>query len=185
MRAIILTFCLAASSAASSAAAQTVRGPVDLFVPLPGGAVVELNDLDVELRDARMATPLHHVARVTTDPGLIRAMLARGADPAARDAEGRTPLHDAAAAGAPPGVLAALLGGGAPRDAADVQGRTALHLAASPAAAGVLTLAGADPCVTDAHGAPALDPAMLEALRQTAPEAYPAVRDAFLRCLGD
>jgi ankyrin repeat protein len=158
--------------------AQTVDS---VYVEVAPGVVVELSDLDS--RDARMATPLHRAAAATTDPELIRMMLARGADPGARDAEGRTPLHDAAAAGAPLGVLAALLGGGADPTARDAAGETPLALAATAEAAALLTVVGGDPCATDAGGSPALTEAMLESIREQAPDLYPRMRDAYLGCL--
>ncbi|MFN3614873.1 MAG: hypothetical protein ACK4WC_09980, partial [Rubrimonas sp.] len=67
--------------------------------------------------------------------------------------------------------------------ARDAAGATALHLAATPQTAAVLALAGADPCATDAAGRPALSAEAVEAIRLTAPDAYPAVRAAFLGCL--
>jgi hypothetical protein len=163
---------------AAQAAAQTVEG---LFVRVAPGVVVDLSDLDV--RDDRMATPLHRVVAVTEDVELVRLMLERGADARARDAEGLTPLHGAAMTGAQPGILAALLDGGAEASARDVRGRTALHLASTAAGAAALIAAGADACALDAEGRAALAPDMLEAIRRHAPEAYPAAREAFLGCL--
>jgi len=176
---VLLLLAMAAPSSAQTdvEALFALRG---FFGP---GVIVRLDDLDLRARDAEMATPLHRVAETTGDPELIRAMLARGAAPNARDAAGRTPLHYAAAADAPPGVLAALLGGGADADAADARGETPLHVAATAQAAGLLTLAGADPCATDARGRPALSAETLERLRQAAPDAFPVARAAFLSCL--
>jgi len=182
MRIIVLLALLA-----PPVAAQDLRAAGDIFVTLRAGpgaeASLSLEGVDLGLRDAEMATPLHRAAAYTGDADLIRAMIARGAQVSARDARGRTPLHHGAEAGAPPPVLAALLGAGADPDARDVEGLTPLHRAATPAAAALLTLAGADPCATDASGRPALSAGMLEAIRFDSPEAYPAVRAAWLGCL--
>lgn len=143
-----------------------------------------LEGVDLDWRGVEMTTPLHRAAAETRDPDLIRAMVARGANPAARTASGRTPLHMAAARNPSAAVAGALVAAGAPLDARDATGLTPLRAASgNPAVAALLVLAGADACATDAAGAPALDAATLEAVRRTLPEIYPAVRDAFLDCL--
>lgn len=148
------------------------------------GLVLDGAALDVTT--PAMQTPLHLAAATTGDPELIGLMIARGADPSARDASGRTPLHEAAARNPVMGVTAALAGLGAPLGARDAAGETPLHAAAragATAAAALLVLVGADACARDAAGRPALDAATLERVRTQAPDAYPAVRDAFLDCL--
>jgi ankyrin repeat protein len=111
-------------------------------------------------------------------------MIARGADPGAVDGTGLTPLHVAAAENPSAAVAGALLAGGAPADARDGLGRTALHLAASPGVAALLVLAGADPCLTDGVGRPALSAETLAAIAEAAPGApYEAAAAAFLSCL--
>jgi ankyrin repeat protein len=145
-----------------------------------------LDGAALDVATPAMQTPLHLAAASTGDPELIGLMIARGADPAARDASGRTPLHEAAARNPNVGVTAALAGLGAPLGARDAAGETPLHAAAraaATAAAALLVLVGADACARDAAGRPALDAATLERVRMQAPDAYPAVRDAFLDCL--
>jgi hypothetical protein len=138
------------------------------------------------LREAERAEPwsqLHEAAASIGDAGLIRAMMARGADANARDGRGRTPLHVAAMTGAPPDVIAALLAGGADVRARDAGGATPLHLVDAPESAGLLAASGADACATDAAGARAMTAFMLEAIRREAPDVYPAARTAFLDCM--
>jgi hypothetical protein len=143
-----------------------------------------LDGVELDWRGVEMTTPLHRAAAESSDPDLIRAMAARGANPAARTASGRTPLHMAAARNPSAAVAGALVAAGAPVDARDAEGLTPLHAAAgNPAVAALLVLAGADACATDAAGNPALDAATVEAVRRTLPEVYPAVRAAFLDCL--
>jgi ankyrin repeat protein len=185
--------------AAHAAGAQTLspaepggRLTLDILAALRDGAEDEiivglvLDGAALDVATPAMQTPLHLAAASTGDPELIGLMIARGADPAARDASGRTPLHEAAARNPNVGVTAALAGLGAPLGARDAAGETPLHAAAraaATAAAALLVLVGADACARDAAGRPALDAATLERVRMQAPDAYPAVRDAFLDCL--
>jgi hypothetical protein len=183
-----LGFILAAALA-TGAAAQSLPREADLFLWLgpdaPRGAALGLvlEGAPLDGRNAAMETPLHRAAAVSDDPALIRAMIARGADPGAVDGTGRTPLHAAAAENPAAAVAAALVAGGAPLDFPDGQGRTALHIAAAPQVAALLVLAGADPCFPDGSGLPALSARMLAAIRVAAPDAYGAARAAFLHCL--
>jgi ankyrin repeat protein len=61
-------------------------------------------------------------------PAIVKAFLARGADPAAADDDGGTALHWAVAASSADAVRL-LIGAGAPVDTADVRGTTPLALA--------------------------------------------------------
>ncbi len=182
---------LGAALAGGQATAQMAAGTADLWLALRDGAEdtvilgLVLDGAALDGRDEAMRTPLHLAAAVSGDPELIGLMLERGADPAARDARGRTPLHDAAALNPALGVTAVLAVSGAPLDARAADGATALHGAARAGAwrAGALLVAlGADPCALDASGRRAIDARMLEAARTGAPEAYPALRAAFLGC---
>ena len=162
----------------------------DLFLLLRPGAparaalALVLEGAPLDIRDSRMATPLHAAAAHSADPALIRAMLERGADPAAVDGAGRTPLHEAAAHNPAPAIAAALIAGDAPLDAMDGAGRTALHLAADPGVAALLVLSGADPCRLDGAGRQALSTRMLADINGSAQgTVYAAIRDAWLGCL--
>jgi len=81
--------------------------------------------------NAMRVTPLHSAVatrRPEAAAGLVRALLAQGADPNARQENGWTPLHGAAASGDPE-LVAMLLAHGARRDAANDAGRTPMDLA--------------------------------------------------------
>jgi hypothetical protein len=168
---------------------QTLPAEADIFLWLRPGAPagvalgLVLEGVPLDGRNAAMQTPLHRAAAISADPALIRAMIARGADPAAVDGTGRTPLHEAASQNPAPAIAAALAAGGAPLDFPDGAGRTALHVARAPAVAALLVLAGADACRRDGAGHPALSAGMLEAIRTAAPDAYGAAQAAFLDCL--
>lgn len=176
---------LAAAAIASAAAAQTPPGSADLL--LWGGARPGVGLLleDVPLGDGvdPGASVLHVVAASIGDPATILALVTVGADPAAIDSRGRTPLHVAAERNPSGAVVAALVGVGAPVDAADASGRSALHLAGSPQATVALLRGGADPCLEDAAGRPALSAERAQATIAVSEEAYQETMAALFRCL--
>ena len=98
-------------------------------------------------------TPLH-VAVAAGAEGVVRVLLAGGADPDAVDTRSATPLHYAArGAGLP--VVAALLSAGADAKARADGNVTPLHTAArwdAARSAAALLLAGADAHARDANG---------------------------------
>jgi len=97
-------------------------------------------------------TPLH-VAGLTEDPAVAKALLEAGADVNARDAGGRTPLHWAVGLSVP--YVQELLKKGANVNAEDLQKRTPLHCLVVSAGADVVQLladSGANVNARDADG---------------------------------
>ena len=83
------------------------------------------------MKDDSDRTPLHMAAGSHSNPEVIQALLAAGADLEARDDEGRTPLHMAAGSHSNPEVIQALLAAGADLEARDDEGDTPLHRVAA------------------------------------------------------
>ena len=97
----------------------------------------------------REETPLHRAAEYSSDPAVIKGLVAEGADVHAKTSQwGETPLHYAAAWNDEPAIIEALLVAGADVNARDDLGFTPLHRAASysnePSIIESLVVAGAD-----------------------------------------
>lgn len=83
----------------------------------------------VDARDANGWTALAHAAWSNPEPGIVRFLIARGADPNAPDRWGKTPLMWAAWNNSNPAVLRALLEGGAQVGRHDADGDNSVDIA--------------------------------------------------------
>ena len=77
----------------------------------------------------RAATPLHKAAVLTSNPAVIEALIAGGADPKACTERGFTPLHAAAKESDNPAILETLIAAGADMKARTRGGKTPFHYA--------------------------------------------------------
>ena len=93
-------------------------------------------------------TPLHLAAMVTSNPGVVDALLSSGAAVDAKSSNDTTPLHLAAMATSEAVVVSALVAAGADVEARDAKGLTPLHYAMekndNPDVAAALVRRGAD-----------------------------------------
>lgn len=126
------------------------------------GIALYLLDLPPFGTRAPAAPPVPELFTIIDDGDVasLEAAIAAGADVHARNAAGLTPLMAAVASNAPVALIDALLAHGADIDLQAASGITALMLAAgqgTPAQVIHLLNAGADPTVTDAEGATAVD----------------------------
>lgn len=83
---------------------------------------------DPNSRDEDGWTPLHHAARDSKTPEVVKALLDAGANPDARDKRGRTPLHLAATRETPEVVKVLLVDAGADPKAKTKDGKTPVEL---------------------------------------------------------
>ena len=109
-------------------------------------------------------TPLHLVARHSSNPEVITVLMKGGADVNAKGVGGFTPLHFAALANGTAGITSALLAAGADVNARLDGGDTPLHMAAStkqknPDVILILLSAGAEANIKNEIGETPLDPA--------------------------
>ena len=158
-------------------AAAVTRDPARLSLLVEAGA-------EVNVRDDRGYTPLHHAAQYGT-PGMVRALLRAGALVDARALGFQihygwdwTPLHLAVANNPDPEVTAALLEAGANPRARGYEGETPIHLAAwneNPALAALLLEAGAD---ANARGSTGRTPLHEAATSNSNPEVLAVLLDA-------
>ncbi len=110
---------------------------------------------DVGELDAAGNAPLHWATRVSTNPAVVAALLAAGANLEARAPArglhersrpgGATPLHEAVRENALASIIEMLLEAGADPNTRDDEDRTPLHEASTPEQYTMLLAAGADP----------------------------------------
>ena len=131
-----------------------------IAVNSPGNLAEAISEgADVNARDSRGCTPLHHAY---DRPSLVNSLLQAGADPNLSDNNGRTPLHSAVSDPETDrsdrrDVLTALLDAGADPNVSDHRGQTPLHDAVTlpreiASALRQLLDAGADPAARDELG---------------------------------